>query len=303
MASFANPAAGCFGPAKMTDSDSRIRASSFGQRWPIDPDLVSRAIVPVNVSVVTNGWESIERHQHRKAELIYTVRGVIHCDMEGGRWIVPPRCAVWIPAGLPHSASATGELEYHCLFIDPIGAAALPEHGCTVSISPLLRELLLRAAQVPPNYDRGGRDGRLVSVFLDELAAAPVENLHLPMPAEPRLRKLAELMLSDPADRASLQQWASRVALSERSLSRMLLREIGMSFGQWRRQLHAVTAIQRLTAGESVQTIAIDLGYESASSFVTMFKKLLGKPPGRYLREVAAGPARPKSLDTRAATK
>ena len=31
--------------------------------------------------------------------------------------------------------------------------------------------------------------------------------------------------------------------------------------------------------------MAYDLGYEGASAFVTMFRKALGKPPGRYFAE------------------
>jgi AraC-like DNA-binding protein len=34
-----------------------------------------------------------------------------------------------------------------------------------------------------------------------------------------------------------------------------------------------------------VQRVALDLGYESASGFVTMFRKAVGKPPARYLAE------------------
>lgn len=60
---------------------------------------------------------------------------------------------------------------------------------------------------------------------------------------------------------------------------------LGMSFGRWRRQLHVVLALRRLSAGETVQSVALDLGYESASSFVTMFRKMVGKPPSRYLFE------------------
>jgi AraC-like DNA-binding protein len=40
----------------------------------------------------------------------------------------------------------------------------------------------------------------------------------------------------------------------------------------------------------SIQRVAIDLGYDSAGSFVTMFRKTLGTSPGRYmarLRSVA----------------
>ncbi len=257
--------------------------------WPRNLDEVPRAVVAINAVIAMTDWEHIPLHRHSKAQLIYTVRGVINCEAENGIWIVPPQCAVWIPAGLPHSSFGSGDIECRCLYVDPAAAADLPAQCCTVSISPLLRELLLRAASLPELYDDDGRDGRLVRVILDELATAAVENLHLPLPSDARLRKLAEMVLASPGDHATLAEWGSRIALSERSLSRLLMREIGMSFGQWRRQLHIILALKRLTTGDSVQTVAIDLGYESASSFVTMFRKALGKPPGRYLLEQQTG--------------
>ena len=72
--------------------------------------------------------------------------------------------------------------------------------------------------------------------------------------------------------------------MSERSLGRLIAEEVGMSFGRWRRQLHVIMAVQSLTFGRSVETVAADLGYESASSFVAMFRKVMGQPPGRYAR-------------------
>jgi AraC-like DNA-binding protein len=58
-----------------------------------------------------------------------------------------------------------------------------------------------------------------------------------------------------------------------------------MSFGRWRQQLHVILALQWLTRGDSVQSVATDLGYESASSFVTMFRKLIGTSPARYMAQ------------------
>ncbi|ATQ68991.1 MULTISPECIES: AraC family transcriptional regulator [Methylosinus] len=250
---------------------------------PAHVDSVPRALVALSFVGNLERWEMSQQHHHEKAQLLYTVRGIINCEVDDGVWIVPPQCAVWIPGGLPHTVFGSSDVECCCIFIDPRAAENLPLECCTIAVSSLLRQLLIRATELPEAYSVEGRDGRLVSVLLDELAASPVEDLRFPVPADPRLKKLAELLLSDPADCATLAEWASRIALSERSLSRMLKDEIGMSFGRWRRQLHVILAIQRLTAGEAVQTIALDLGYESASSFVTMFRKALGKPPGRYL--------------------
>lgn len=257
---------------------------------PRDVDSVSRPVVALSATSVRKDWENA-RHQHRKAQLIYSVRGILNCEIEDGVWIVPPQCAIWIPGDLPHAARGAGETECYCLFVEPDATPDLPKDCCTISVSPLLRELLLRAAGFPELYPLGGREDRLIAALLDELVGAPVEDLHLPMPRDTRLRRLAQMMLADPTDKTSKADWAIRIGMSERSMSRLLLHEIGMSFGRWRRQLHVILALQRLTKGESVQTVALELGYENASGFVTMFRKAMGKPPARYLSDRLNGEA------------
>ncbi len=250
----------------------------------VNSDAVPRPVVALQARSVTTKWE-IASHSHRKAPLLFTVRGIINCEIEDGIWIVPPQCAVWIPGGLLHSVQGSGETECYCLFVEPGASPGLPESCCTLSVSPLLRELVHRIAAFPRLYAVNGPEGRLAATLLDELAAAPIEDLHLPMPHDERLRRLAQMLLGDPAGKSSLARWASRIGMSERSLTRLLLHEIGMSFGRWRRQLHVILSLQRLAKGESVQTIALDLGYENASGFVTMFRKAVGKPPARYMSE------------------
>ncbi|MEM0674962.1 helix-turn-helix transcriptional regulator [Dickeya oryzae] len=266
------------------------RQPSLDSVAPFDVDSIPRPVVSLSASMVSKGWEQ-EKHQHRKAQLIYSVRGVLNCEVEDGVWIVPPHCAVWIPGNLPHSARGSGDTECYCLFVEPEAAPALPKICCTISVGPLLRELLLKVAGFPQLYLTDGPEGRLIATLLDELSAAPVEDLHLPMPRDRRLRRLAEMLLADPTDKSSLGEWANRIGMSERSMSRLLVHEIGMSFGRWRRQLHVILSLQRLSRGESVQTVALELGYENASGFVTMFRKAVGKPPARYLFERMASSA------------
>lgn len=262
----------------MSDTVSRHPAAI------LDVDSIPRPVAALSASMVGKDWEQA-KHHHRKAQLLYSVRGILNCEIEDGVWIVPPQCAVWIPGGLPHSARGSGETECYCLFVEPDAAPDLPKSCCTISVSPLLHELVLRAAGFPELYVFGGREGRLIATLLDELSIAPVEDLHLPMPRDPRLRRLAEMLLADPTDKTAMVDWATRIGMSERSMSRLLLQEIGMSFGRWRRQLHVILSLQRMTKGESVQTVALELGYENASGFVTMFRKAVGKPPARYLSD------------------
>jgi len=252
-----------------------------------DADVVQRAVVAVGASSASDTWEHTP-HTHRKGQLMYTLRGVIHCEIEAGIWIVPPQCALWIPGGVSHSARGNGEAHVYCLLIDPDAAGALPAQCCTLGVSGLLHELISKAISFPQLYEVDGAQGRLINTLLDELAQAPLEALHLPMPQDARLRRLANSLLADPADKATIGQWAMRIGMSERSMTRLLLEELGLSFGRWRRQLHVILSLQRLARGESVQRVALDLGYENASGFITMFRKTVGQPPARYLADRAA---------------
>jgi hypothetical protein len=171
----------------------------------------------VGADLVTKGME-LAVHRHRKAQLLLMLRGIVTCEADQSVWIVPPHCAVWIPGGLPHSMTIAGNVELYCLFIEPDAAPALPQHCSTLSISPLLKNLLLHVSQMPELYDLEGADGRLAAVLLDQLAASPIEKLNFPMPINAKLRKIAAAMMADPADRATIGEWGRRVGVAERTL-------------------------------------------------------------------------------------
>ncbi|AUX20652.1 AraC family transcriptional regulator [Sorangium cellulosum] len=251
---------------------------------------VARPANAIGLSMASGGLES-EPHAHRESQLVYLVRGEMICEASSALWIVPPRSALWIPASVTHRIRARAPLEGYCVFVEPGAAPNLPQDCCAVSVTPLFRELLLRLATRPALYDLEGPDARLMSVLLDELATVSIEKHRLPMPIDPRLRRLVDAMTADPASGATTKAWARRIGVSERTLNRLLVEETGLSFGRWRQQLHIILAIQKLSRGATVQSVARDLGYESASSFVTMFRKALGASPARYMASRLATPA------------
>ncbi len=185
-----------------------------------------------------------------------------------------------------------GDLQLYCVYVAPTLAAPLPRDCCTLTVSPLLREIVIEISHLPHHYDINGPNRRLIGTMLDRLAIAPVEQLHLPMPSDGRLRQIAERLVADPSDRTTVPEWARKVGMSERTLFRLLSKETGMSFRRWRQQFQIMLALKRLSEGDSVQAVAFDLGYESSSAFVTMFRKTLGKPPLKFLAERSHGTAR-----------
>jgi len=45
-----------------------------------------------------------------------------------------------------------------------------------------------------------------------------------------------------------------------------------------------MTAIERMISGHSIIDVALNLGYQSASSFTTAFTRLTGMPPRQYMK-------------------
>ncbi|TDQ26993.1 AraC-like DNA-binding protein [Raoultella sp. BIGb0149] len=248
-----------------------------------DPDAAGSPAVARQLDFVDYAAE-VPVHTHRKGQLIIALYGAVICRAENNLWIVPPDCAVWIPGGVPHSAKATWNAHLNYLFIEP-GAAALPERCCTLAVSALIKELVERLTREEVGYSADSHAARLTRVTLDELAAMPQQNFSLPVSANAKIRAMADALVSHPEDRSTLQEWAKRLALSERSLARLMQRETGLTFGRWRQQLHLIIALRELASGTSVQNVAAQLGYESVNAFITMFRKMMGSTPAHYFAE------------------
>jgi AraC-like DNA-binding protein/quercetin dioxygenase-like cupin family protein len=223
-------------------------------------------------------------HQHPKGQLVMPLSGFVTCNIAEAIWMVPVNCAVWIPSQVPHSNRISPDADTCMLLIDQ-DVIGMPDKSCTLSISPLLRELIVRLSIEETNYDLGGQTARLVDVLVDELISMPTEKFDFPIPSESRLNQIARRLVANPSDRNTVGQWAKEFAMSERTLARLVKQEIGMTFCHWRGQLHIVVALQKLSSGDPVQRVAEYLGYESVSSFITFFKKTLGRPPKKYMKE------------------
>lgn len=251
-----------------------------------DPDLDDRPAVARLLDFAEYGAE-VPVHVHRRGQLILALHGAVTCTAGDDIWIVPPDCGVWIPGGMPHSARATANARLSYLFVEP-GAASLPDFCCTLSISPLVRELVNRLSDEVSDLIPDSHAARLARVTLDELATMPREHFNLPISSDPKIRTIADALTIEPSDRSTLGDWAKRVAMSERSLARLMVRETGLTFGRWRQQLHLVVALRELANGAGVQTVADKLGYESVNAFITMFKKALGSTPAQYFAQRSA---------------
>lgn len=228
-------------------------------------------------------------HSHARGHVIHPESGTCWATTPEGRWLVPPGQAIWIPPLAHHEVGAAGPVAARVLFVDPAHAGALPRTSGTVVMSPLLSELLRRAAAHGNDYPPDGPAARLARVMLDELAALEVAPLLLPAARDPRLARIMERLVGDPGCGDAIEVLAREAGASARTLARLFLAETGMTFSQWRTRLRLVESVERLSRGSSVTEVAFDLGYGSTSSFVYMFRRNLGMPPGRFVLDRRAG--------------
>ncbi|MBV8657001.1 MAG: helix-turn-helix transcriptional regulator [Burkholderiales bacterium] len=219
------------------------------------------------------------RHSHKTAQLIYALSGVLVVSTEGGQWVVPPTRGIWMPAGVTHWVRMVGATQMRTLYIRTDAAPDLPTECKAVSISPLLRELILACIDLPRPYDPASRSGRLVGLLLDELAILPTLPLSLPMPQDPALRSICDTLAQTPDDPTTLADWATQLGIDAKTIQRRFGRETGMTFGEWRQQVRVLAALEMLAGGSKIIDVALNLGYESPSAFSTMFKRQFGCAP------------------------
>ncbi|RJL32761.1 helix-turn-helix transcriptional regulator [Bailinhaonella thermotolerans] len=246
------------------------------------PEIRHTPVAPTRAQRLAPG-EAIDAHRHDDHQVVYAARGVLAITTGAGSWVAPASCAIWVPAGTVHAHRSHGDLELHLVGVpraapggdDPLSTG----EPAVLSVEPLLRELILactREAAATPEHER------LRAVLVDRLRAAPRAPVHLPAPADPRLRALCGILAADPADGRTLAELGRQVGASDRTLTRLFRADLGMTFPEWRTRLRLSHALPLLSDGVPVTAVAHACGWSSASAFIDAFRRAFGHTPGSH---------------------
>lgn len=225
-------------------------------------------------------------HAHDEAQLTFAASGMVQIHTEGGRWLVPPQLAVWVPAGVSHRVEALTDAELWMVHwrpdaVDEWAPPILRERGAfALQITSLLRALLETA--LVDNLEPA-KGELVVRLMLHELTATADAPTFLPWPTGPIGRRLAEAAFSDHQNRSSLEELASRSATSVRSASRVFPAETGLTFKAWRQRARIVRAIDRLARGDTIGKVSTASGFASTAAFATAFRQVTAMAPTEFL--------------------
>ena len=203
--------------------------------------------------------------------------------------MVPPLRAVWLPAGVAHAHQAYGATQLRSLAlgvrVNPFG----PTQPTVVSVSRLLRELIIAIAGTRPAVPATSRD--LTAVALHQLGAAGPSSgcvpFHLPRPGDDRLRDVTAVLARDPGCDRTLAELGGAVGRGGADLEPLFRAETGMTFPQSRAPLRLHHGLALLACGLPVTAVAITCGYSTPSAFTAAFRAAFGTTPGAYRKDLA----------------
>lgn len=240
------------------------------------------------IRTLAQGMEAghlIERHRHDWHQLIYASAGLLHVWTERGAWLVPPQWAIFVPAGTVHSIRFAAPSHLRTLYLRPGWGEAMPADCAVIGVSPLLRELILRATSEMMLDRRDPVESALAVLILDEFRQAGAPPFDLPRPVSPALVRAAALIAADASEAKTSATLARAVGLGTRTLERQFLAETGLTPGRWRRQHALLGALERLAAGAPIKRVAAVAGYATPSAFTAAFRATFGTTPARYFAD------------------
>lgn len=220
----------------------------------------------------------IAPHAHSAHQIVHAISGTMRVSVQDRMWFLPPGRGLWVPARTRHAIRCVGPVDMRTAYLSEIYPVAHSGVALT-AVSPLMRETLLRiAAGANPDLAL-----LLAEVLLAEIRAGLLAPLSLPIPADPRIARLARHLQDHPSDQTGLTSWARHLGFSERNLIRHIRTGTGMTFRELRRLTRVMVALDKLATGQSVTTTAYDVGFETPSAFIHAFRTVHGQTPRQFL--------------------
>ena len=148
----------------------------------------------------------------------------------GSSFIVPPSTALLVPANMKHDILMDGAVEMRTLFLRKSAGIRVGERPIVITVSSLLRELIVAACAEPLDWDLDGRGHYIAELAVDEIERSKALPMEIVLPSDKRLRQITTEILADPLNNRGLEYWADHASISSRTLSRLFRAETGCKF-------------------------------------------------------------------------
>jgi len=265
---------------KKTEKDKKAKAANL---------LISELMSEHAACHVTAKIEEMPRgyidqwHQHPWHQIAFPFEGILQTKVADSQFVIPHSGMLFIPANTRHESFVMTDTQFIGIYLNPKFTCDYPLQAKAISVTPFLRELVLHISQCVINMEVSKqKTSNLLAVLIDQISAGESYQMRLLLPSDRRLMIIFNALMADPKLKVKLSDWAKQVGASERTLSRLFTKELGMTFPLWRQHLRLVSSLNLLETTLSVQEVAFNVGYNADSSFIYAFKKLFNQTPQQY---------------------
>ncbi|MFG2236395.1 helix-turn-helix transcriptional regulator [Streptomyces sp. NPDC048723] len=185
--------------------------------------------------------------------------------------------ALWIPAGIAHSARFGAESVIAVESFDADRFELPYQDVTTINITDAQRRLVLGRMRSTCAQDEDPE------VFAAQ-SAGHRNCLPLPQPTSHTAGAVARELARTPSDPRTATEWAENLYTSSTSLRRAFRAETGMAFSEWRTRLRLNHSLSLLEQGQLVSSVAARVGFVSTNGYILAFRRHFGQTPGAYVR-------------------
>lgn len=245
--------------------------------------VLSAAPVVRMFNLVLRPRQAVVLHGDECARLLVLLSGAVALEAGDIQLALSPQRAAWLPARTAYRLDCSQDAALRELRIEPAPpgmSAGLRGVEPTTLLLALLEDMDADDARVMVE----ARQEAVVALLLDEIARLRCFQTSTRLPHDPRLRRICQAILDDPANDRQIDDWACAVGLSRRTLTRLCRVELGQGLAAWRQQVRVKAAAVHLARGVAVSRTANRVGYNNVGNFSRTFHRMLGVPPSRFSR-------------------
>jgi len=233
-----------------------------------------------------NANARIAEQQLELSCFIFACSGVVAVITEQGRFLIPPEQGLWLPAKTPFQIVAATQVKLAYFLYDDKLSTGLSYETAVLQVDHFLKTCIFEAIALDDEQQLRGDYQLISSLIAQRISIAATWPLLLPAVKDQRLQAITSRQQKFPALKTDLVGWGKFVHTSSRTLSRVFKKETGLTYSQWKQMMAIHIAIIELYLGESIASIAKNLGYESSSAFIHMFSKQMNSTPSHFLKPV-----------------
>jgi|GEM_PF-4552345 len=239
-------------------------------------------------SIEYTGFKKRSWHRHLAAQIIYCVKGSLRVQTKSNEvshfWYLPVHQGLWIPSNALHAAEAERNAHTISIYVDEKLAKRFAKETIGFHVSNLLRELIIECSKIDfTKAQVKEEEARLLECLMDQLLLSKQDTLNFPLPKNPKLQKLVDILIKEPENKDSLPSLGKKIGASPKTVARLLENDLRMSFTTLRNTIKILHACKGLDSKLPIIEVVYELGFSSQAAFTTLFKKYTGVTPKQYV--------------------